>query len=107
MDSSATIPAVATPSIYDVCHGILEPWRQQHCPQEPLDSELKQIMARVPTWISPNSVAAGLGDILSTVKHGSRPVSAEARAELADRLAMALRQAGWLQAQPRPGRSLG
>lgn len=80
-----------------------EKWKAQHYPGLELSEQVRMMAARVPTWIAPSSVVAGVGDILSGVRaHGERP-SVEQIAQLGNEIASILRDHGLLAATPRRG----
>lgn len=81
----------------------MDHWKAQHAPGLESDDQTRMIVARVPTWVAPASVVAGVTDIMSTVRiQGSRLDQAQIE-QLGNELATQLREAGLLAAVPRRG----
>lgn len=88
------------PSVYDVCHEVIQAWRKTHGLAATFEEEAHRVILRANTWISPVSVAAGVMDIFLACPVTPR-LSREAIADLGDKLGMRLREDGLLLAQPR------
>lgn len=93
--------AKPAPSARAVCAAVVDEWKAVHCPRANLEIETRMATARVPSWISPRSVLAGVGDIFCTTRVDGRPLASEAVEDLANRLAHRLSDEGLLVAQPR------
>lgn len=56
---------------------VLEQWSSVHCPDASLVLQARQIASRMPTWIAPRSVHAGVRDVMATVPDTISPAAIE------------------------------
>lgn len=85
----------------DIVHEVVDRWRQAHYPHLDLQEQMRMIAARVPTWIAPISVVAGVGDIMSAVRHEGNGMGIDRIEALGNELATRFKQSSLLAAQPR------
>lgn len=95
-----------SPAAQEICQEVIAHWGAQHCPGRDLSEPTRMLAARVNSWVSGNSVVAGVHDVMSS----NLPQDEDMRARIEDlgtRLGRQLSDAGLLIASPRRGASLG
>jgi hypothetical protein len=71
-------------------------WRAGRWPGVNFDYAERQLAARAPTWIGPQSVAAGAQDVLASERHLGKRIPVEDITRLSDLLTPRLQDAGIL-----------
>lgn len=94
---------VAPPEAGEVVREVVDAWKGARFPDSSatLEEQVRQMAWRVTTWISPLSVRAGVGDIMSPVVALGMSLTLDDLEALSSQLSDRLRTTGLLNAQPR------
>lgn len=98
MTTSDALPPTPTlaQACSQTCSEVVASWQAERCPSALFHEELKQIAARVPTWIAPASVLAGVRDVFLGATAAGRPLEREELEALGSALAHRLSAEGLL-----------
>ncbi len=98
---TAAEPVVSRPSASDVCRDVVDEWRAPYYADVLFEEETHMISLRVNSWISRNSVVAGVLDVFSASRSIGGPLPLDRIKELGEKLGERLQHDGLLLAQPR------
>lgn len=86
------------------CLAVVNDWKEEHQVESNLEEATHVLASRVNSWVTPQSVSAGVQDVLVGVLP---PQFKDAIVQLGDRLGKRLMADGLLVASPRRAASLG